>query len=635
MSTGTGVTLYVGGVRFADGSPGDLPADPTALSGLSIIWGRDTTVDQPPPSTCSFSVMDAAGGTSFLDALHTGQTVEVEASSTFYPETRQAFRDPGFETDPLAVAVTYNASATATDRAAHSGGRSLRLDPADATRAARVVLPPAPVVPYLTDPSAWDDVPTTSPGQVWQVGAWVLAPLGAVGSLAPVLFSGPWASAVSYPDTAAAEFVGTGVWQFVTAPFDVGSAAGYWVGLDLTVYPTGQAWGDLDRAQTWAATPPAIEWDDLAGAWLDDLAVMTPSGGIVRTVLVFSGRITNMTVQYDDSTLSPRVDVTAADFTADLDNVDIGDEPWLAEPMGNRFSRILALTDLDVAADIDDTLAPFIVSWRDVDRQPATGLLQSLATSVDGVMWSAVHAASGAYLHVEDPSLRSSLYRLELADGVVVIVDAAQGGILSACDVLRDPITFVQDVNDVITRASVTWLEQTLDEDGNPAPTERTSTLIDSVAEETLGTRRISVQSELTTANDALDVASSLMVRLDVQAWRASGVTLDDALLAGGDTALLLGLLDGTRRIGAAIRIVDLPDWSPSGAELPLYVEGGSYRFDDGRWLLDLYVSRGLGQGESVAWVSLDPTWQWQQFDPGVSWAELSGVGPPRELEFV
>src|SRR6185437_13893024 len=91
------------------------------------------------------------------------------------------------------------------------------------------------------------------------------------------------------------------------------------------------------------------------------------------------------------------------------------------------------------------------VSWRDVDRQGATGLLQGLAETVDGVLWPAVHQVTGAYLRVEDPAGRVAGYHLEWDPdrALVVIVAGGTGLPLSACDVLRDPVEFVRDVASV------------------------------------------------------------------------------------------------------------------------------------------------------------------------------------------
>ena len=179
MSTGTTATLYVDGARFADGSPGDDLTDPVALSGLSVVWGRDTTVDQPAPSTCSFTVARPRRRLrSFLDLLHTGLSVDVTATGTEYPDpTVSTYLDPWDETDPIA-ATPQNATVGASTRRVHGGSRALQVLPVDGTRRWTVTLPPAPYVPAGTSPGAWDAIPQTEPGQTWQVGAWIWAPRG-------------------------------------------------------------------------------------------------------------------------------------------------------------------------------------------------------------------------------------------------------------------------------------------------------------------------------------------------------------------------------------------------------------------------------------------------------------------------
>ena len=54
--------LWVNGVRYPDGQPAELDTEPVALTGLSVLWGRDTTIDQPAPATCTFDVLDLPGG---------------------------------------------------------------------------------------------------------------------------------------------------------------------------------------------------------------------------------------------------------------------------------------------------------------------------------------------------------------------------------------------------------------------------------------------------------------------------------------------------------------------------------------------------------------------------------------------
>jgi hypothetical protein len=239
--------------------------------------------------------------------------------------------------------------------------------------------------------------------------------------------------------------------------------------------------------------------------------------------------------------------------------------------MEDRFRRIVALSGFELTTIIDDTVAEIPVSYQDVDNQPSAGLLRDLAQSVDGVLWPAVHASTGAYLRVEDPGNRSALFTLAMVDGVVVIVprgSAAATLDISACDVLRDPVRWQQSVADVSTRVAVSWLEQTLTDDGLPDTAEHTETLIDAELETDHGVRRISVSTLLTTSADASDVATRILARTGVTGWRVSGFQIvDDASLDVVDdeaVRMMMRLLDGTSRIGLPIRLVDLPVWAPT-----------------------------------------------------------------------
>src|SRR4029079_19344481 len=169
MTTGATCTVYADGVRLADGGPGDDPADPTALSGLSITWGRDTTVDQPDPATCTFAIMDTPGGLAFSDRLHTGSEVAVTTTALAYPEpSTPVWPDPGFESGVNAVPASARVSRTG--HRVLSGAWAVGLTPTVATRQAAVILAPLPFAAPGTNPGAWDAIPATAPGQRWGFG---------------------------------------------------------------------------------------------------------------------------------------------------------------------------------------------------------------------------------------------------------------------------------------------------------------------------------------------------------------------------------------------------------------------------------------------------------------------------------
>ena len=203
---------------------------------------------------------------------------------------------------------------------------------------------------------------------------------------------------------------------------------------------------------------------------------------------------------------------------------------------------------------------------------------------------------------------------------------------ISACDVLRDPVRFVLDVSDIATRTTVSWQEQTTDDEGLPAPTERTVATIDPDREIEYGTRNISVQSMLTTATDAQTCSQTRLLARSIGTWRLDGLLVADADFQVPDqqaAQILMALLDGVKRGGLLLRVTELPGWSPLGETANVYLEGGQYGFSGGGWELALTVSRTTGQGTSAAWDELGASWQWDQWQPALTWDELRGINGP------
>jgi hypothetical protein len=386
-------------------------------------------------------------------------------------------------------------------------------------------------------------------------------------------------------------------------------------------------------AGTWPEHPEP--WERYALAYLSGFQAWTP-GDIVRRVTVFSGTVTDALVTPADEYGALNVNGTATDVSSELANDYIGDEPWLKESVASRVARIVSLSNSGVPVRIDPALQAVNVSWRDVDAQPVMGLLQDLAQTTGGVLWPVNHLTTGAYLWMEDVRDRAAVRELELSGDTIVIVSTSDRPVyvMTACDILLDPITLASTVKDVLTSVSVSWLEQTLDEDGLPAPTERTVTSRDAPAMDAYGLRSMSVSTELTSATDATEIADRHLARSRAADWRVSGYTLDTGILdetvsvADADRmAALMALLDATSRVGLPLSVTELPAWLPDTVA-GVYVEGGSYDYSDGYWRLALNISPGTAAGQSVTWEQLDATWQWNQFDAAVSFVDLYGVGP-------
>lgn len=202
---------------------------------------------------------------------------------------------------------------------------------------------------------------------------------------------------------------------------------------------------------------------------------------------------------------------------------------------------------------------------------------------------------------------------------------------ISACDLLAAPARFVQDVADVVNVVSVRWLEQTLDDDGKPAPTERAVIVTDAPMIAQLGTRRLSLGTILASAAAAQIVAAGILARTDTTDYRVSGLALLAGELTDRDQQLVTRLLDGTARNGLPLVLVDLPDWSPAGDAASLYLEGGTYSYVGGRWSLDLVVSSAGASGVGLPWNKAG-AYRWADFAPATAWRSLAGVQPVDKL---
>jgi hypothetical protein len=623
MTAGMGCQVYVEGEHIADTAAEYLQSIPTVLTGLSLVWGRETTVDQPDVSTCSFTVADIDGDAGFLSVLHVGRVVDVLASADISGGTDpvDVIVDGSFETEPLSTRIRYSGGTAVIDTSNPAdGNKAIRAAPQNSVR---IIVPPAPFSDVST---AWNTIPKAFVGQQWQITAQVLLGNQSSATLQPVIFASPVASDGT-PVGAAVPIAAHSGYATVTAPWTVTTEG--WLGAVLTV--TGLVrWVDLVgpwTAQNWV-------WQDAGTALLDDMHILAPPQAQSQ-VLAFSGRITDLTAQQGEQG-RVEVSVTASDRLADLGNDYIGDNPWLVQTIANRVKRITALAATSVAVNIDSWPGGRSVTWVDIDSQPVSELLSDLATTADAVMWSVFVANRGFYLWMEDIAQRQSMAYLALdtGSGLVKITGATRPGVgiaVSACEIVGSSVQWIQDVADVMSIVDLTWLQQLTDEDGQPDPTETHIVLTDSDAVGQYGQRRLGYETQLVSSTDGNTVATRLMARSRSLGWRVSGMEWDTnapADFADENRATALHILDGSKRIGLPIVISDLPDWTPSGeSSAPCYLEGGTYTYESGRWTLAMNLSPAGLSGKSLTWAQCDPSFTWAKTDPAIAWYSMWGVG--------
>lgn len=350
------------------------------------------------------------------------------------------------------------------------------------------------------------------------------------------------------------------------------------------------------------------------------------------SVIVFSGRITDLDIEWDDAG-GGVCSIIAADLMADLASRYVGAEPWPTETLAARAGRIMAAIGAAGApVSVDARPAALPVSRVDVDRQAAANLLRELATSGTAVAWVVVPAATAVpALRIEDPAARASMRALVQArppSTLWVIEDAAgTSAPLDACAVLRDPVHWSRSVTDMITRVTVRWLDQST----APDPTERTVSLIDAPSEVRYGARGVSVGTILSTAA-AADASAQVLIagHRPGDAWRIAGLTWDlGSTPVTAATRELAGVLLGNdTRIGVPLTVGPLPWWAPQGAAAGVYIEGGTYRYTAGRWLLVLTGLPATGAGGSLSYASTPPSIRYVDIDPAITFLDMIGVGP-------
>jgi hypothetical protein len=362
-------------------------------------------------------------------------------------------------------------------------------------------------------------------------------------------------------------------------------------------------------------------------------------------VPVFIGSITSLTLSWDGE---PVVDVIADDILADLGNRRVASKPWPKESVSDRIQHVMETTRSDVLATVAPSIANVLVAKQDIDVKMATEVLQQVTASVDSVLWASAlqlgtppsRGSWTSLLLFEDPANRPALRKLAMPVATIVIVldDAAIAASalqLDGCTFDLDPAEFVQDLDDVVTGVSVSYL--------TPDPTDSTAPdlavtvdVIDPGAESpsgVWGVRRITLDSLLTNATDATATGTKILSRLrPVGAWRAPVLEFDQIATPAITDAQVLQLLDLRTRNGLPV-MVPLPDWAPNAPD-PLigFLEGATLNYVIGSWSASLTISSALSYGAAdVMWNDMPDlaSWSWDAWDPAITWDDLTGVGPP------
>jgi len=113
-------------------------------------------------------------------------------------------------------------------------------------------------------------------------------------------------------------------------------------------------------------------------------------------------------------------------------------------------------------------------------------------------------------------------------------------------------------------------------------------------------------------------------------AWRVAGLRWDlhATQVTTATEQLARSLLDNQTRIGLALTIDGVPWWAPAGAQAGMYIEGGTYSWSAGRWVLALDGIPATGAGGSLSYEQTDGSIRYVDIDPAITFLDMIGVGP-------
>lgn len=514
--------------------------------------------------------------------LAVGSRVDVFTDAVqYWSADASSAEDPSFEQDSdLRYRMPTNQQGEWTTDA-HTGAKAIRFYSTGSSTWTRQITPAWAYVSGVgLSEYAWRMLPRSTPNDgPWTIGAWIKAAPGTTFRLAPVTYSRPsregtlgtWRS--SGWDGEA-----TGEWQYVSSTVTLTDTekANKYVGLALRVYNGTDSGGGV-----WGETI------------VDDIMI-TPPPQSVRRLRVFSGRVTALTQSFDESIGAAVTQVQCIDFMSDLENTDVGDVPWPVEPWKDRWAKIVAASGVtwlttDFPSAQTDGAATWKLASRDVDRQPMMTLLHDIATSIDLVAWPVVDDAGARHIVLEDQHNRES--------------SPTRGLAFDSCRAVREPVTWVQDVQDVATRVLVKVKGEPVEE-GAERP-EYSAIVTNDAAEAIVGQQRIAIDAALYSAQVIARptrelLAQRVLDRTSFLDWRVRSLTVDAAVINEDDTTpdefsfVFITLLSTTGRVGAPLSMTHLPQWAPIGADAMLvFCEGGRYTHEDGMWSLELTVSQG------------------------------------------
>lgn len=313
----------------------------------------------------------------------------------------------------------------------------------------------------------------------------------------------------------------------------------------------------------------------------------------------FTGTITDLDDEPDAvGILGPGLlSITAVGPKARLGRIRVGDTPWPAELDGTRAGRILALAATAAGVTVG-TVDPgtATVMGRDVDSQPALGLLDELASEAGGIM---VSRRDGA-LEYHDAAHRRNVPPL-LA--------------LTAANVLS-PVHWRQQLGGMVNDLSLAY-----GPDGGSG--QAVVRITDPPSITNYGPLAASLATQLSTLADARARATDFVGRRSRPRWRLDSLALDALRTLTLTQAGALAQVE----VGALLTVTGFPSTGPY-VTARLYVEGWTETWSQAGWQCVLDVTEYALTGTAPRWLDVPVAIKWNTAPTDLTWLAAAGWYP-------
>ena len=314
----------------------------------------------------------------------------------------------------------------------------------------------------------------------------------------------------------------------------------------------------------------------------------------------FAGTVTDISLAFDmgvdpesgRTIVRPYTEITAASSIATLGRQYVGSEPWPDELDGARVRRVLELCGITTAAIDPGTVT---ILGRDVDRQAALGLLQTVGDDAGGLL---VNNRDGRLAYHDAEHRRAAVAALTV----------------DACQIRLTP-RWVRDMSGLINEAAIGY--GPVPEGGEQAVVTRTSTPSQAV----YGRVAYYGGTQLANVTDATNRAGAILARSDRPVWNLTDLGIDVDTLTADELETLL-----TLELGALVGLTGMPLEAPDPA-FACWLEGWSETLTLGGHDLVFAITAYCRTAPFPRWDDMPSSRTWDSMGD-LTWDQAVCIGP-------